>query len=126
MSGVAAQKYMEKLREKQSIVMMMADLVIETFAIESGLIRALKIRQLLGAERAKLAEAMVVTYLSEKIPELVAKVRGTLFNVAEGNEPEFNSYQKALQRLVDPKLALTENDKESIAAWVLDKESLIL
>ena len=35
LSGVAAQKYMEKLKDKQSLVMTIADLVIETFAVES-------------------------------------------------------------------------------------------
>ena len=125
-SGVAAQKYMEKLREKQSLVMTLADLVIETYAMESGIIRAIKIEKLFGAERAKLPQMMVETYIAEKLPDLLNRVRLALYNIAEGNEAEFTSYQKALARLVEPKVALTEDFKEQIAVRVLEKEAFAL
>ena len=124
-SGVAAQKYMEKLRDKQSLVMLLADLVIETYAMESGLIRAIKIQKMLGEEKAKLAQQMVITYIAEKLPELIGRVRQGLYNVAEGNEDEFVRYQKALHRLVEPKLAQTEQFKEAIVTRILEKEEFV-
>jgi hypothetical protein len=125
-SGVTAQKYMEKLKDKQSLVMVLADLVIEVYAMESGLQRALKIRKLFGEERSKLAEKMTITTISEKVPELLSRVRQALYNVAEGNEKEFGSYQKALERIVQPQLAPTEQFKEDIVTRVLEKEGFAL
>ena len=124
-SGVAAQKYMEKLRDKQSLVMLLSDLAIETYAMESGLIRAIKIQKMLGEEKAKLAQQMVITYIAEKLPELIGRVRQGLYNVAEGNEDEFVRYQKALHRLVEPKLAQTEQFKEAIVTRILEKEEFV-
>ncbi|OGQ06211.1 MAG: hypothetical protein A2W61_01785 [Deltaproteobacteria bacterium RIFCSPLOWO2_01_44_7] len=124
--GVAAQKYMEKLREKQSLVLLMADLVIEVYAIECGLQRALKIRKIKGEEASKLAELMTIAYISEKIPEMIARTRQGLFNVAEGNDQEFASYEKALNRIIQPQLAPTESLKETIAARVLEKEGYVV
>jgi len=116
---------MEKLRDKQSLVMLLADLVIETYAMESGLIRAIKIQKMLGEEKAKLAQQMVITYIAEKLPELIGRVRQGLYNVAEGNEDEFVRYQKALHRLVEPKLAQTEQFKEAIVTRILEKEEFV-
>jgi hypothetical protein len=123
--GVLAQKFMEKLKEKQSLVMLMADLAIEIYAIQSGLQRALKMRKLFGEEKSALAEKMTMVALSEKIPELLGRVRQALFNVAAGKEQEFASYEKALSRLIQPALAPTEAIKEEIAARVLEKEGYL-
>lgn len=125
-SGVAAQKYMEKLKEKESLVILMADLVIESYAMHCGLERSLKIRRLFGAERAKLAEEMVISHISEKVPEMLSRTRQGLFNIAEGNDAEFASYDKALGRIVQPVMAPTEKFKEEIATRVLEKESFAL
>lgn len=124
-TGVLAQKFMEKLKERQSLVMLIADLVIEIYAIHSGLQRALKIRKTSGAEKSAMAEKMVMVYLSEKVPELLERVRQALYNVAEGNADEFSGYQKALGRLIQPQFAPTEALKEEIAARVLEKEGCL-
>ncbi len=125
-SGVCAQKFMEKLKEKESLLITMADLIIESYAMHCGMERALKIRKLRGEAGAKLAENMVAVYMAEKIPEMVSKVRQALFNVADGNEKEFGSYQKALERLIQPQFADTEKIKEQIAAHILEKERYTL
>ncbi|MDO8526838.1 MAG: acyl-CoA dehydrogenase family protein [Deltaproteobacteria bacterium] len=125
-AGVTAQKYMEKLKEKETLVMLLADLVIEVYAMGCGLERALKIRRTLGEARSKLPEQMTIAYISEKTPELLARVRQGLFNVADGNETEFASYDKALTRLVQPLMASTESIKETVATRILEKESFAL
>lgn len=121
--GVAAQKFMEKLKDKQSLLITMADLMTESYVIHCGLERALKIRKLLGEDKSKLAEEMTVAYMSEKIPELIGRVRQNLFNIAGGDEKEFGSYEKALSRLIQPKCAPTETIKETVSARVLEKET---
>lgn len=124
-SGVVVQKYMEKLKEKQTLAMLIADFVIEIYAIQSGLQRALKIRKLKGEKESTLAEQMGMVYLTEKIPELLSRTREALYNVAEGNEQEFAGYEKALSRIVQPKLALTSQYKENIVRRVLEKEGYV-
>lgn len=125
LSGVLVQKYMEKMKEKQSLLLLMADLMIESYAVHSGLKRALKIRSLQGEGASQLAEEMTLCYLSEKLPELVTRCRQALYNVADGNEKEFASYCKALERIVQPKFASTEKIKEAVAVRVLEKEGPI-
>ena len=117
---------MEKLRDKQSLVMTIADLIIETFAVESGLIRALEIAKQFGSEKTAIPQAMVEAYVAEKIPNLINRVRISLFNIGEGNEKENASYQKALGRLLEPYLTSVEVFKEKIAARMLEREAFIL
>lgn len=123
--GVAAQKYMQDLKSKQSLLMLMADLVIEAYAVHTGLYRALKIRKIQGEKAADLADKIIQVYLSEKMPELQARVCQGLYNIADGNDKEFSSYTKALGRIVQPLAVNTEKLKEEIAAKVLDKEGPI-
>lgn len=123
--GVAAQKYMQELKGKQSLLLMMADLVIEAYAIHTGLVRVRKIASEKGEEAAHLAENILRVYLSEKMPQLQARVFQGLYNIADGNEKEFGSYAKALGRIVQPLAVNTEKLKEEIAASVLDKEGPI-
>ncbi len=120
--GVAAQKFADQLREKQNFTMLLADLVIAVYALESGLQRAIKIRKIKNADAAKIADAMAQTAISEMIPPLKARVRQALFDIADGNEKEFGSYEKALDRLLVPKLASVETHKEAIAKHLLEKE----
>lgn len=124
-SGVVVQKYMEKLKEKQLLAMLIADFVTEIYAIQCGLQRALKIRKLNGEEESKLAEQMTIAYMSEKIPQMIDRTRQALFNIAEGNEKEFESYEKAIALILQPKFAPTESIKEKITARVLEKEGYV-
>lgn len=123
--GVVVQKFMDKLKERQLLTTLIADFVIEIYAIQSGLQRALKIRKLKGEQEATFAEEMTIAYLSEKIPQMMGRTRQALFNVAEGNAKEFESYEKALARVIQPKFANTEAIKEKIAARVLEKEGFV-
>jgi len=125
-AGVAAQKYADGLKEKQSLMMLLADLIIETYALESGLQRALKIRKTKGEAASRIAEAMAQVAISEGLPVLKARTRQGLFDIAAGEEKEFASYEKALDRLLQPKLATVETLKEEIAKHLLEKESFMV
>jgi hypothetical protein len=48
--GTAAQKYMMKLGDQQEILMGIADIIMDTYAMESAILRARKAR---GARRVK-------------------------------------------------------------------------
>ena len=53
-AGLAAQTYMQKLIHQQEILMRVADMVIESFAMESCVLRAKKAIESLGEEKAQI------------------------------------------------------------------------
>ncbi|MDH5756031.1 MAG: acyl-CoA dehydrogenase family protein [Nitrospinota bacterium] len=58
-AGAAAQKYMEKLGDEQEILMAAADMAIQTFALESAVLRAEKIHARSSDNKKKLLDAVV-------------------------------------------------------------------
>ena len=69
-AGVAAQKFGAKLDREQEVLAKIADIVIEIFAMESGLLRALKIIDKQGEDKAKYQIAAVKVYVDEMIPKI--------------------------------------------------------
>ena len=69
-AGAATQKYMEKLAGQQEIVALIADMIIEIFAMESALLRALKKLQKEGEEKAKIHIAATRVYINDTFPNL--------------------------------------------------------
>jgi len=111
-TAVGVQKYADKIQDQQSLLLGVADIIIETFAIESGLARAIQTKDPIQTE-------MVKAYIAEKLPLLKARSRQILVNVAGGNEAEFGKYEKALDRIVPSVIFDTKAAKKKIAADVL-------
>ncbi len=84
-AGVAVQKYLEAIEEQQEVLAGIADLVIETFAMESGLLRARRALEREGAEAAALKIAMIRTYINDALPRLEATAKSVLAAVEEGD-----------------------------------------
>lgn len=84
-AGVAVQKYLDQIEHEQEVLAGIADLVIEAFAMESGLLRALRALQRDGAERAAIKIAMIRTYINDAIPRIDATARTVLAAVEEGD-----------------------------------------
>jgi alkylation response protein AidB-like acyl-CoA dehydrogenase len=84
-SGVAVQKRLEAIEEEQEILAALADLVIETFAMESGLLRAQRAVQRQGEAEAALKIAMVRTYINDAAARVDATARSVLAAVEEGD-----------------------------------------
>jgi alkylation response protein AidB-like acyl-CoA dehydrogenase len=85
-AGAATQKYMEKLAGEQEIVALIADMIIEIFAMESALLRALKKLQKEGEEKAKIHIAATRVYINDAFPQLDLMARQILAAVSEGEE----------------------------------------
>jgi alkylation response protein AidB-like acyl-CoA dehydrogenase len=83
--GLAAKKYMMQLPEEQEILGLIGDMAIEVFAMESGLLRALKALAKSADEKAQIQKAMVKVYVHEAFDRLGSYARGTLAAVAEGD-----------------------------------------
>ena len=68
-AGAAAQKYMQKLADEQEILARIADMSIELYAMESGLLRAKKKIAAKGEEAAAFDVAVVEAYMDETLPK---------------------------------------------------------
>jgi alkylation response protein AidB-like acyl-CoA dehydrogenase len=79
------QKCMMQLPEEQEIMGLLSDMAIEVFAMESGLLRALKKMEKASDEKAQIQKAMVKVYVHEAFDRLGSYVRQVLAAVTEGD-----------------------------------------
>jgi len=84
-AGAATQKYMTALQDQQEILGAIADMTIETFAMESAVLRAQKIFETKGEAAAALPLAMTRVYLSQAMEKIESAARKVIAAVAEGD-----------------------------------------
>lgn len=84
-AGVAAQKFGAKLDREQEVLAKIADIVIEIFAMESGLLRTLKIIDTQGEDKAKYQIAAVKVYVDEMVPKIENWAKQVIAYVEEGD-----------------------------------------
>jgi hypothetical protein len=84
-AGSATQKYMQAIEEQQEIMGAIADMVTETYAMESAVLRAQKIVEQQGESAADLPIAMTRVYLSQAMEKIEAASRKIIAAVAEGD-----------------------------------------
>jgi len=84
-AGVTAQKLGQDLVKEQEILAKIADIVIEVFSMESGLLRTLKMITREGKEKAGYQIAAVKVYMDEMIPTIEMWARQILAYVEEGD-----------------------------------------
>ncbi len=85
-AGAATQKYMEKLADQQEIVALIADIVIQVFAMESVLLRTLKKMQKDGKEKSKIHIAATRVYINDVFPKTDLMARQIFAAISEGEE----------------------------------------
>jgi butyryl-CoA dehydrogenase len=84
-AGAASQKYMQAIADQQEIMGALADIIIETYAMESSLLRTLKIMQSQGESAAALPVAMTQVYLADGFAKIDAAAKKVIAAVAEGD-----------------------------------------
>jgi butyryl-CoA dehydrogenase len=84
-AGAASQKYMMSLPDQQEVMGAMADILIEVFAMESALLRTLKLIARNGEAAAQLAIAMTQVYIMEAAEKIESAARKVIAAVAEGD-----------------------------------------
>src|SRR5262249_2730287 len=84
-AGVASQRYMMELPEQQEVMAAMADIIIEVFAMDSALLRTLKLIQSQGENASAVAIAMTQLYFSQALANVEAAARKVLAAAAEGD-----------------------------------------
>ncbi len=84
-AGAATQKYMQAIQDQQEIMGAIADMTIETYAMESAVLRAQKIVAAKGEAGAALPVAMTRVYLSQAMEKVESAARKVIAAVADGD-----------------------------------------
>lgn len=85
-AGAATQKYMDKLANEQEVVALIADIIIEIFAMESALLRSVKKIQKEGEEKSKIQIAATRVYINDSFPRVDILARKVFAAISEGEE----------------------------------------
>src|SRR5690242_15809598 len=117
-AGAASQKYMQALADQQEIMGALADIIIETFCMESAVLRAEKLRGRVGDNQAELAIAMTQVYVAEAMEKIEAAARKVIAAVAEGDM--LRTQMAILRRLLKYDPINTIALREKIAARMID------
>ncbi len=118
-AGTAAQKFMQKLGNEQEILLRVADMIIETFAMESGLLRAQKAVAKQGPEKAKTYIDFVESYVDETLPKIDAWAKEALAFIEEGDN--LRTLLVGIRKLLKYQPINNIGLRKAIAARVLDK-----
>ncbi len=84
-AGAAVQKYMMKLADEQEILGSISDIVIEVFAMESALLRAMKTMEKFDDEKAQIQKAMVKVYVNDAFDRVERFAKQAFAAIAEGD-----------------------------------------
>ena len=84
-AGSATQKYMQAIQDQQEVMGAIADMTIETYAMESAVLRAQKLVQSKGERDAALVIAMTRVYLTQAMEKIEAAAKRVIAAVAEGD-----------------------------------------
>lgn len=117
-AGAASQKYMVALADQQEILGAVADMVIETFTMESVVLRTQKLVASKGEAASQLAIAMTQVYLAEAMNLIEAAAKKAIAAVAEGDM--LRTQMAILRRLAKHEPANTIGLRQQIANRVLE------
>jgi alkylation response protein AidB-like acyl-CoA dehydrogenase len=123
-AGAATQKYMQAIQDQQEIMGAIADMVIETYAMESAVLRAQKLMENNGEGASALPIAMTQVYLSHAFEKIEAAARKIIAAVAEGDM--MRSQMAILRRLAKHEPFNTIAASQKIADRVLEAGKYVL
>jgi alkylation response protein AidB-like acyl-CoA dehydrogenase len=84
--GTAAQKYMMGLGDQQEILMGVADIIMDTYAMESAILRAQKLAAAQGEAAAARYIDMTRVFCNDAIERVEMSAKNTLSAMSEGDE----------------------------------------
>jgi alkylation response protein AidB-like acyl-CoA dehydrogenase len=85
LAGAAVQKYMTGLAEQQEILAALADMVIESFVMDSVVLRTQKLIARDGEAKSKIAIALAQVSLTQAMDKIESAARKVVAAVAEGD-----------------------------------------
>jgi alkylation response protein AidB-like acyl-CoA dehydrogenase len=84
--GTAAQKYMMKLADQQEILMGIADIILDTYAMESAILRTQKLAASQGEGAAARYIDITRVFCNDAVERIEARAKNTLAAMSEGDE----------------------------------------
>lgn len=120
LAGLAVQKYEQQLTKEQEIVRDLSDIVIETFAMESALLRTKKAIAKNGEEKEQLKIDYTRAFIYESMQKVEALARHALAAMEEGDV--LRTQLSVLKKLTRIQPLNEVAIKRSIAARILDAE----
>ncbi len=118
-AGAATQKYMQAIQDQQEVLGAIADMVIETYAMESAVLRAQKIAERSGENAASLPIAMTRVYLSQAMEKIEAAAKKVIAAVADGDM--LRTQLAILRRLAKHEPCNTIELRQQIAQNVIER-----
>jgi butyryl-CoA dehydrogenase len=117
-AGAASQKYMQAIQDEQEVMGAIADIVIETYAMDSALLRTLKLVERNGESATALPLAMTRVYLSQAADRIESAARKVLAAVAEGDD--LRAQAAILRRLAKREAVNTIALRQAIAERLIE------
>jgi alkylation response protein AidB-like acyl-CoA dehydrogenase len=123
-AGAATQKYMQAIQDQQEVMGAIADMVIETYAMETAVLRAQKLIESNGEAASELPIAMTQVYLSQAMEKIEAAARKVIAAVADGDM--MRTQMAILRRLAKYEPFNTIAARQKIAQRVLEAGKYVL
>jgi Acyl-CoA dehydrogenase, C-terminal domain len=118
-AGVATQKYMQAIQDQQEIMGAIANMTIETYALESAVLRAQKLAARNGESGAANAIGMTRVYMAGALDKIESAARTVIAASSEGDM--LRSQMAILRRLCKYEPFNTVALRQAIAQRVIDK-----
>ncbi|RLC93998.1 MAG: acyl-CoA dehydrogenase [Chloroflexi bacterium] len=123
LSNMAAQKYGLGLEEEQEIIALLSNIAMEVYAMESGLLRAVKSIEANGEQASELKVDMVRVYVNDAIARVYGHAREALAAMHGGEE--LDNHLSALGRALHYTPVNTVETRRRIADRILEAEKFI-
>jgi alkylation response protein AidB-like acyl-CoA dehydrogenase len=116
--GTAAQKFMMTLGDQQEILLGIADIIMDTYAMESAILRAQKLAASEGEDSAARYLDMTQVFCNDAVQRIDSRAKNTLAAMAEGDE--LRTLLAALRRFTKLTPMNTVSARQRIAQVMID------
>jgi alkylation response protein AidB-like acyl-CoA dehydrogenase len=116
--GLAAQKFGKELEERQEVLGLFADVAMDTYVLESAVLRARKRAAARGEDKARLQEAAVRCFAQDAMDRIEVHGRRLLAAVEEGDT--LRTYLAALKRFTKRETVDTVALRRQVAEAAID------
>jgi alkylation response protein AidB-like acyl-CoA dehydrogenase len=121
--GTAAQKYMMKLGDQQEILMGIADIIMDTYAMETAILRTRKLVAAKGESASERYLDMTRVFCNDAVERIEARAKNTLSGMAEGDE--LRTLLAALRRFTKLQPMNTIAARQRIADAMIEKNKWV-
>ncbi len=118
-AGKAVETLGTEIENEQQIMMNIADMIIETYAVESSILRTLKLAEKDGPEKVQGQAAMTQLYTYHAIDKVASAGREAIGSFAEGDDRQL--LMMGLKRFTKPMNLNIRDTRRKIADMLIDE-----